>query len=473
MIALSIRAFPLALLPFLTLVSPAAADSYGSFTYTDHGSTITIDSSHPPGKQAMVVPEKINGKPVTAIGQGAFWGNRRIVSITLPSTLQTIGDDAFDICDHLQEITIPNGVTAIGNNCFSRCNRLQKVNLPQTLTYLGKSAFASCRKLETVNIPSSITTLSPGLFSGCGRLRECQLPVGITAIGDRAFSGTGLEKVSIPPTVKTLGISVFSNCLNLRGVEIPEGLTEIPDETFSGCLAMKRIVLPGSLRKIGNSAFSGTSLTDIRLDGVRTIGDSAFTKCLQLVTVRIPKSVKSIGNRAFFGCPRLVGVRFEGKAPSMGKRVFHEAGYDFRIFAEKEAVGFSVPRWLGYHLTVAKEEIAIHGFESPYLQNDTYTRKFGQVPLDGKSKPHIFKLTNAGNRPLTGIRARVKGGNAADFLIVAPLKTRLAPGKSTTVEIIFSPRQRGKRRTTLELLNSDSNEGVFEISLSGIGYEFL
>lgn len=209
---------------------------------------------------------------------------------------------------------------------------------------------------------------------------------------------------------------------------------------------------------------------------VTTIGANACSARPLITSVTLPSSIKSIGDRAFNNCMLLAGATFNGNAPQMGERVFggRLAAYDFKIFVADSSKGFSVPRWLGYRLSRPKGEVAVHGFYRPYLLRDvSYTYNCRQVPVGDRSTSHEFKLTNVGNRPLRSIHARIKGEDSADFLIVVPAKSSLAPGKSTTVKIVFSPRKKGKRQARLELKSSDSNEGNYEIQLSGTGIDYL
>ena len=73
---------------------------------------------------------------------GAFAGASNLTSVTLPSSLQTIGIRAFAACTALREIVIPEGVTEIGDHAFAGCRSLASVTLPSTLTRLGRSAFS-------------------------------------------------------------------------------------------------------------------------------------------------------------------------------------------------------------------------------------------------------------------------------------------------------------------------------------------
>ncbi|HEX7260850.1 MAG TPA: choice-of-anchor D domain-containing protein, partial [Luteolibacter sp.] len=212
------------------------------------------------------------------------------------------------------------------------------------------------------------------------------------------------------------------------------------------------------------------------------IGAYAFWGCLQLDSVTIPKSVKSIGDQAFAAdvgysnITRLASAIFKGNAPEMGKKVFNDASPDFKVLVSNNSHGFAIPRWQGYPVSLPEAEITVREadrIDPTYLETGTPTAGFNAVPVGDRSKSHFFVITNVGNRSLTAIRTRLEGASNTDFRIVTPTRTSLAPGKHTTVEIIFSPKKIGKRKTTLKILSSDSDESVIGLPLSGIGVELL
>ena len=123
----------------------------------------------------LVIPQKIDGVQVTAIGNSAFKGvqSQKIVlpeglldiyknafynsgaqQIDIPSTVIYIGSAAFQKCHFLKKVTIPNGVDMIRDNTFRECTYLESVTLPDTLEYIGHYAFAQLETLTYIKIPS-------------------------------------------------------------------------------------------------------------------------------------------------------------------------------------------------------------------------------------------------------------------------------------------------------------------------------
>lgn len=103
---------------------------------------------------------------ITTIQNNTFQ-NCGITSITLPSTLTSIGVGTFMSCPNLASISIPTGVTAIPRACFIRCPILESVTLPTSLQSIGIDAFSSCRMLSTITIPSSVTSIGERAFHNC------------------------------------------------------------------------------------------------------------------------------------------------------------------------------------------------------------------------------------------------------------------------------------------------------------------
>jgi hypothetical protein len=136
--------------------------------------------------------------------------NIYIKSVTLPSTLTTIGNYAFFYCRDLTgSLTIPDSVTTIGDSAFSSCSGLTgPLTIPDSVTTIGDSAFRGCNGLTgSLTIPDSVTTIGNNAFSNCSGL------TGSLTIGN---------------SVTTIGDSAFSNCSGLTGpLVIPDSVTTI------------------------------------------------------------------------------------------------------------------------------------------------------------------------------------------------------------------------------------------------------
>jgi hypothetical protein len=164
---------------FEAIVNPAGlkASAAEDFLFTVEG---TGNSQHikitgyKSSKMTAVIPERINGLPVTVIGNGAFtfFGDLGPYShgsrVILPAGLTTIESAAF-MGSNITDIIIPAGVTSIGSQAFDRCRKLTTVAItgPTAIEY---NAFPNCTSLRSVTIPQSVKSVGSGAFSGCPTL---------------------------------------------------------------------------------------------------------------------------------------------------------------------------------------------------------------------------------------------------------------------------------------------------------------
>ncbi len=154
--------------------APLCADTFGDFTYTDDGTSITI-TDYPEGAVGPAeIPAMIDGKPVTSIGYDyAFLNCSALISVTIPSSVTSIGSRAFFNCNSLTSVTIPSSVTSIGDLVFLNCSSLTSVTIPEGLTSIGQGAFVNCSALTSVTIPSSVTSIGDGRVLQLQRTDQC------------------------------------------------------------------------------------------------------------------------------------------------------------------------------------------------------------------------------------------------------------------------------------------------------------
>lgn len=183
-----------------------------------------------------------------------------LTSVSLPSTLKTIGYRSFCNCTQLTEVNIPSTVTSIEEQAFIGCSRITSFDLPQTLTFIGKSAFNGCNSLTSLSIPNSVTTIESGAFSGCRGLTDISLPCGLTSIEEQLFYRCeNLESLVLPDSVKSIGWLAFNECKKLVSINIPNTVTKIGKQAFYSCYALQSITIPAGVTFIGEQAFSGCS----------------------------------------------------------------------------------------------------------------------------------------------------------------------------------------------------------------------
>lgn len=145
---------------------------------------------------------------VTSIGEYAFMGCD-LTSITLPSSIKSIGTAAFGNCNKLLYISIPDGVELIGNGAFLNCSGLTFITIPRNVTKIATATFSGCRGLDSVTILGNVTKIGERAFEDCNSLTNITIPSSVKSIGFRAFYGCYSLRnifcmaVKVPKTHKT------------------------------------------------------------------------------------------------------------------------------------------------------------------------------------------------------------------------------------------------------------------------------
>ena len=268
-------------------------------------------------KGTLIIPETIETKDgntytVTAIGNNFIYRDECYYSdgleeVVLPKTIKSIGINAFSN-SKLQRINLPEGLESIGDNAF-RESKLQRINLPEGLVSIGDWAFYSCKYLELSEFPSTLKHIGRCAFRGCYSISVSSFPDGIETLGAGIFSfitskNSPLKKFTLPDHLKEVPDSLFLYCSNLEEVHLPANLEKIG----SGCFCstkLKEIVLPETLKEIGERAFySNTLLTHVTLPkGVTSIPAYAFYNCPFTSLDLLHEGIKEIGDNAFKSCP--------------------------------------------------------------------------------------------------------------------------------------------------------------------------
>lgn len=358
------------LLPFFVIVSvlflltlPIVAEERDGYSYMVANGEVTIYNASPSLCDELVIPERIDGYPVTKIGRYAFSNCKKLTSVILPSTLVSIESYAFQGCASLVSVTIPDSVKHIGDGVFKECTSLKSPVFPNGMTEIPPETFWGCSSLKTVIIPENIRSVGRAAFFGCSSVTKIYIPESVTEIGYVAFDGcvsvekitvpfvgssfsessdsvfgeifAGSNKYSVPKSLKEVVILggyeipayAFEDCDSIEKISIPDSVSKIGEKAFYKCFSLKEIVVDennSTYQSNGNCLIEretgrlilGCQTSVIPDDGtVKTICAYAFSNCVNVEKIIVPNSIQKIELYAFFGCSSLkeISVPFIGE----------------------------------------------------------------------------------------------------------------------------------------------------------------
>ncbi|MBR1692241.1 MAG: leucine-rich repeat protein [Lachnospiraceae bacterium] len=271
----------------------------------------------------VVVPEGVDTIYDFCFYQGSF------KKVKLPETLKDIGVYAFESAENLAEINIPDAVEAIGRNAFDYTPWLDKIreeasqkqefaivnhilllgdyvigdaHIPAGVKIISSFAVAANGYITSVTIPDSVVDIADNGFNNCHRLASITLGKGVEKIGRGAFANTKIEELSLPDSVREIDDSICDRCEELKSVRVGENITELPNYTFEDCTSLQTISLPEGLQSIGAVCFDG---------------------CTSLQTISLPEGLQSIGEAGFYGCESLEELTLPEHVTEIGDKAFY------------------------------------------------------------------------------------------------------------------------------------------------------
>ena len=265
----------------VNVIDPKAETSSSEFTYTTQNNKILI-TGYTGSNTEVVIPATINGKTVEEIGNGysKTTGFDNVTSIILPDTVKRINRQAFSQYSNLTNIDLKN-VEVIDVSAFKETG-LTKITLPETLTTIGDYAFQKCTNLEcNIIIPNSVTLMGKYCFAECSKIKTVKFSENCSTIPERAFYKSGLTgPLVFPEGVVTIDAYSFYST-QCTSVKFADSIKYIYQNAFRQCSSKMEgeLVLPKNLEHWGDALF----------DHARNCTNT---------TIMIPKTLKYIGGDA-------------------------------------------------------------------------------------------------------------------------------------------------------------------------------
>ena len=277
--------FVLALSLAVCLLASCGEKSDFKYEKTEGGIKIT---GYTGKEMKVVVPEKIDGKTVVAIGEAAF-DTSLIESIELPESVTVMEKYAFRRCGNLSEVIIKGSFKEIPDGAFNYCLALEKLTIPDGVERIGENAF------------------------GKAALKELVLPDSVKEIDDYAFyTCSGLTSFEGGKELLTIGNNAFAGCTHLSELKLEEGLQTVGEFAFSGCVHMTEIQLPSTVEELALGVFSGIPFEEYTVSSsVKTIRSNVFAGCKTLKKIYVPESVETMDVDIFLDCKgfTICGIR--------------------------------------------------------------------------------------------------------------------------------------------------------------------
>ena len=320
-----------------------------------------------PVNNAGVLYGTVTEYQANEIPRTAFFG-KKLTTVTLPSTIESIGFAAFAGCYQLHSVTFPASLVAIDDYAFSG-SALTSVNIPATVQLMGKGVFSRCEWLTSATIESAyvgdfaflgdyrlsqvtfgagVKNIARGMFNGCTALTTINIDPAcrMSRIDEEAFINSGLQNIDI----NTLGIGTIGEWAlaqtQLSSLQMGDGMTQIGVGALAHNPQLQSVELPGfghnngpgrraphrphTLADISDYAFAdnGQLNADLLREGVTTIGNYAFYNVSADVdTMWLPSSVAYLGDKAMAGMTGMKVLKTDAvDVPALGNEVW--AGVD-------------------------------------------------------------------------------------------------------------------------------------------------
>ncbi|MBR4765608.1 MAG: leucine-rich repeat domain-containing protein, partial [Clostridia bacterium] len=249
-------------------------------------------------------------------------------SITLPSSIEYIGEECFINGEFIQTVEIPDSVIKIDDSAFELTS-VPEIVLSQTLNYIGNRCFKDSN-IGNLSIPDSVIDINPNVFDR-SYIGELVLPETLESFSSTAFSRCTLE--SLIYKCRDVVYGTFPSDLQIRNLNISESVRRLRPKLFKNINILGNITIMSGVEVIDDMAFAGSTIKEINLPNTVTrIGYNAFRNT-QITELTVPESVSYIGIAAFASNYKLERVKFLSSNCFVDIQSFkYEKGYNYDVY---------------------------------------------------------------------------------------------------------------------------------------------
>jgi len=382
------------------------------------------------------------GNKVEIIPRNAFYNMPALQSVTIPASVTTIGDNAFQNCG-LTTVTIPENIQTVGWTVFSYCKDLHTVNFNATnCTKFGNysdlaAPFYECPALTTLNIGNKVKSIPDWAFAACPALTvvnfgeslktigqsafyrsltgDFVIPSSVDTIGTFAFNFSGFSSLTISEDVKVIGHRAFNYCKNLQTVNFNaiNSSMQTGEAAFDNCTAFTTLNIGNKVKTIPPNIFSNCGNLTVNMGkSVETIGMYAFAYS-GITSITIPESVKTIGSEAFSQCENITSITtYAVTPPALGTIVFYSVPNNIPVYIPCRTINsYKASNWnyFSNFIVNGMESDTTH-YQAQICQGETY------------SDDNFTGLTKGGDYPIT-----YQGVNSCDSVVILQLTVKFCP----------------------------------------------
>ena len=324
------------------------ASIYGMmFKENETGLTLTDITDLPSDNTVVIIPDEVDGVPVTAIGNSAFTYQSYLKCVVFGKNIQTVEGNAFSNCSELQKVVMNDKLKTIGDSAFSGCSKLHDITVGSNIEYIGDSAFLQCVNLNGFKLPDTVKHIGRASFQKT-RVKELVIPEGVTELegcpAEQTFGKNIDEPIVYNVTMKIMNPECrlsfieepreWANCIIVSDSGAARDFAEENGIHHCGFEQFEK----GDYEKNDISYFDGTSanyeygMSFIKVDGGAELAAAALPENGRLVipdeieglpVVSVSKDVYDYYNRANYNGPfRLRSVKIGNNVKSIPKGAF-------------------------------------------------------------------------------------------------------------------------------------------------------